>query len=186
MRLEELEKELRATLTYIRICSKPFESENFLANSPEFQRLIAPYFTPISQELSEWMNRPYDQNPYHPENLVHKSISGNLLRSKSESIIDMLLYQARLPYRYECQLLLGEKIIYPDFTIRHPVTGKFYYWEHFGQMDNPEYYPKACSKMQLYISHGIIPSINLITTFETSKAPLTSENVHTIIKQYFN
>ncbi len=185
MRLEELEKELHATRTYISICSKISEADNFLANSPEFQKLIAPYFTPISQELSDWMNHPYDKNPYHSENLVLKSISGNLLRSKSESIIDMLLYQTKTPYRYECQLLLGEKILYPDFTIRHPVTGKFYYWEHFGQIDNPEYYPKACSKIQLYISHGIIPSINLITTFETSKIPLTSEVVYKIIEHYF-
>ena len=97
----------------------------------------------------------------------------------------MLLYQNQIPYRYECQLQLGDHIIYPDFTIRHPSTGKFYYWEHFGQMDNPEYYTKACSKIQLYISHGYIPTINLITTFETQKHPLVPDDVYHIIKHYF-
>lgn len=186
MRLAELEKELRITQKYIDICSKPSAADNFLINSPEFQKLIAPYYTPLSNDLSNWMNRPYDKNPLYINNLIHKSISGNNLRSKSEAIIDMLLYQEKIPYRYECQLVLGDKIIYPDFTIRHPITGKFYYWEHFGQMDNPEYFPKACSKMQLYISHGIIPSINLITTYETSEFPLASEDVLKIIKHYFN
>ena len=97
----------------------------------------------------------------------------------------MLLYQKKIPYRYEYQLQLGEHIVYPDFTLRHPSTGNFYYWEHFGQMDNPEYYTKACSKMQLYISHGYIPTINLITTFETQKHPLVPEDVNHIIEHYF-
>ena len=59
-------------------------------------------------------------------------------------------------YLPKSQRKLAEHIIYPDFTLRHPDTGKYYYWEHFGQMDTPEYYTKACSKMQLYISHGYI------------------------------
>ena len=80
----------------------------------------------------------------------YSSISGNTLRSKSETIIDMLLFQTRIPYRYECPIILGTHIIYPDFTIRHPITGKIFYWEHFGQMDNSEYYPKACDKLRLY------------------------------------
>ena len=97
----------------------------------------------------------------------------------------MLLYQNQIPYRYECGLQLGEHIIYPDFKIKHPFSGKPYYWEHFGQMDIPEYYNKACTKMQLYISNGYIPSINLITTFETQKHPLVAEDINRIIQTYF-
>lgn len=29
--------------------------------------------------------------------------------------------------------------IHPDFTVRHPITGKRIYWEHFGMMDDQEY-----------------------------------------------
>ena len=139
----------------------PLKSDSLLTNSPEFQRLTAPYFTPLKKELSDWMKSPYYKNPYFSDGLIHKSISGNLLRSKSEAIIDMLLYQNKIPYRYECALQLGEHTIYP------------------------EYYNKACSKMQLYISHGYIPTINLITTFETQKHPLVAENVNRIIQTYF-
>jgi hypothetical protein len=39
--------------------------------------------------------------------------------------------------------------IYPDFTIRHPVTGEVYYWEHFGMMDNENYAHNVYSKLQL-------------------------------------
>lgn len=184
-KLKELRSELLYTITYINNCSIPSVADNLLINSPEHRRLISPYFVPLNVELSNWISSSYDKNLSFPENLIHTSISGNKLRSKSESIIDMILFQKQIPYRYECQLLLGDRIIYPDFTIRHPKSGKFFYWEHFGQMDNPEYNTKVGPKLQLYISHNIIPTINLITTYETTKHPLTAEYVSQLIKQYF-
>lgn len=141
--------------------------------------------TTCPKEVSDWMNSSYERNPYHPENLIHKSSSGNLVRSKSESIIDMLLYTKRIPFRYECALKLGDVTIFPDFTIRHPQTGNIYYWEHFGLMDNPSYFQKAFSKMQLYTFHGIIPSIQLITTFESAKNPISPDMINKIITHYF-
>lgn len=74
---------------------------------------------------------------------------------------------------------------YPDFTLRHPLTGNYFYWEHFGMMDNPAYCRNVSSKLQLYFSHGIIPSINLITTYETKDDPLDVEIVEGIIQHYF-
>ena len=82
---------------------------------------------------------PYDQNPLFPEQRIHKCASGHLVRSKSEAIIDMVLYTNQVPFRYECALTLGKTVIYPDFTIRDPSSGKTYYWEHFGMMDQPSY-----------------------------------------------
>jgi len=95
------------------------------------------------------------------------------------------LYTNHIPFRYECPLILGDTTLYPDFTIRHPKTGNTYYWEHFGLMDNPTYSQNAYSKLQLYSTHGIIPSINLITTYETKNAPLGTDIVEKIIKHYF-
>ena len=91
--------------------------------------------TPIEKELAEWQSASYEKNPNHPENLKIQSISGNWVRSKSEALIDMILYVNKIPFRYECGLQLGSRLMYPDFTIRHPKTGEFYYWEHFGLMD---------------------------------------------------
>lgn len=151
----------------------------------QIQTLLTPYFTPLSQELSDWMNSPYEHNPHHPEHLLYKSSSGNLVRSKSEAIIDMLLSLNKIPFRYESALQLGEVTLFPDFTIRHPKTGIVYYWEHFGLMDNPIYSQNAFSKLQLYTSHGIIPSIQLITTYETKENPLCPDTVEKIITHYF-
>lgn len=71
------------------------------------------------------------------------------------------------------------------FTIRHPKTGEVFYWEHFGLMDNPTYSKNAYSKLQLYTNHGIIPSIQLITTYETKEHPLTAETIEKIVENYF-
>lgn len=156
-----------------------------LATIPEYKEFLQPLFKPFSQELYEWTKEPYTTNTQYPEQLVHKASSGIMVRSKSEAIIDMLLSLNKIPFRYECALTLDETTLFPDFTIRHPLTGKTYYWEHFGLMDNPAYSKNAFAKMQLYTSHQIFPGILLITTYESQKNPLSIDTVQKIIEQYF-
>lgn len=156
-----------------------------LLTAPQYKELLDHCFTPISQELSTWAAASYEQNRKYPEQLIYKTGSGNTVRSKSEAMIDMLLHVNSIPFRYECELQLGETTLYPDFTLRHPLTGNYFYWEHFGMMDNPAYCRNVSSKLQLYFSHGIIPSINLITTYETKDDPLDVEIVDGIIQHYF-
>ena len=181
---DELIKKQDAIQTYLKQC----ESENKateLYELPEYAELLLPFGCPKSQELKEWMETPYTKNPICPEQLVHKTSSGIMVRSKSEAIITMLLHMYQIPFRYECALQLGESTVFPDFTIRHPVTGEFYYWEHFGMMDKREYNEKVGEKLDLYIRNGIIPTINLITTYETSDNHLSSKIVKEIINHYF-
>ena len=161
------------------------KADDLLINKPGYQELLYSYFKPQSQELEDWMNAPFEQNPKYPENKIHKTSSGNLVRSKSESLIDMVLYTHKIPFRYECELQLGNYKIYPDFTIRHPNTGKIIYWEHFGKMDDPKYKRNIGDRIQIYINHGVIPSIDLITTYETMSHPLSTEEVEKIVKEKF-
>lgn len=182
--LEDLENEKKAIQSYFRQ-STHGKSIQLLTNHSEYQKLLKPYFSPLSEELSNWSNTPYECNHKYPEQLMHKGSSGNYVRSKSESMIDMVLYIHKIPFRYECALTLGETTLFPDFTIRHPQTGEVFYWEHFGLMDNAEYSKNACSKLQLYTNHGIIPSIQLITTYETKEHPLTADVIEKIVEDYF-
>ena len=185
--LEDCENEKRAIEFYLRHRREDVgKTEAFLAEESKYGQLLAPYFKTKSQELQEWMQEPFERNPNYHKNLILKTVSGNPVRSKSEVIIDTLLFINKIPFRYECALKLGRKTYYPDFTIRHPKTGKVYYWEHFGMMDDEEYIKKACSKLQMYAFNGIIPSINLIMTFETSETPLGAEEVMGLIEKYFD
>lgn len=182
---KKLLKEKCAIEFYLRHYNPDSGKLERLLNHPEFRQLLSPFFRPISEELSQWMKSPYDQNTKYPEFLKYPCASGNLVRSKSEALIDMVLYMNQIPFRYECALQIGDITIYPDFTIRHPRTGKVYYWDHFGLMDKPSYCTTTCQKLHTYTSHGIIPSINLITTYETEEHPLNTETVERIVREYF-
>ena len=185
LHLKDLENEIEALNAYMKRRSLNSEAEQLWRDNAEYRRLVQPYFMPRSKKLQEWMDASFDSNPVCPEKRIHKTPSGNLVRSKSEALIDTSLFFNRIPFRYEAILQLGSSWIYPDFTIRHPETGDFYYWEHFGMMDDPAYAEKAYSRMHLYNLHGIIPSVHLITTYETKENPLTSETVEKIVKHYF-
>lgn len=182
--LEDLKQEQTALAFYLRHHTPP-KSERLLITPSGFQPLLLPHFQPISQELNAWMNSSYDKNPKHPENLIYKGIANNFLRSKSEVMIDMMLRTHQIPFRYECALPLGNTLLYPDFTIRHPQTGNYYYWEHFGLMDVPSYIENTTSKLNLYAMHGITPGIQLITTYETKNQPLDPELVEKYIEYHF-
>jgi hypothetical protein len=158
--------------------------EQFLKN-PYFSDLLPQTILSLSEELSTWMNEPFSQNTSYPEHLKFHSISGNILRSKSEVFIDQLLYRKSIPYRYECLLQLDDFSFYPDFTIRHPQTGALLYWEHFGMMDNPSYAQKTFQKLELYTSHGYIPGVNFITTFETMDHPLDINYIESLVNHFF-
>ena len=52
-------------------------------------------------------------------------------------------------------------------------------------MDKNNYCDAACNKLKSYCYNGIFPSMQLITTYETGKVPIRSEQVQQIITQYF-
>jgi len=183
--LEDKLNEKESIQFYLKHHSKFPKSEQVL-QIPEFRELLEDYFMSFSEKQKQWCRASYEKNPHYPEHLTHKSSSGNCVRSKAECLIDTMLYIKHIPFRYECALQLGEATIYPDFTIQHPKTGAIYYWEHFGMMDNPDYAQKALSKQKLYAMHGIIPSHQLIVTYETSEKPLGSEEIEQIIEKYFS
>lgn len=177
-------QEKRAIDFYLRHHS-PSKTEDILVNKPGYQELLSSYFKPHSQILEEWMNTPFEQNPKYPENKIHNTSSGNAVRSKSEALIDMVLYTNKIPFRYECALQLDGFTIYPDFTIMHPQTRKIIYWEHFGKMDDPKYNRNIGDRIQTYINNGIIPSIDLIITYETVEYPLTVQEIKRIVEKHF-
>ena len=91
----------------------------------------------------------------------------------------------QIPFRYEEKIVLDGMAFYPDFVIRHPTTGEYFYWEHFGMMDEEDYIEHACNKIKLYCKNGIIPTINLIITYESKNHPLSVEEVEGIVQKYF-
>ena len=150
-----------------------------------FQELVIPYIQQLDESSYKWQNAIYKKCSKYPEKKTVRAVNGEMVRSKSEAIILGLLLQKQLPYRYECQLLLGNREFYPDFTILHPETHEIVYFEHFGMMDDRKYADEAFSKLQYYNEHGIIQSHNLIATFETADKPLDLNYVDMLLTRHF-
>lgn len=184
--LKYLKAEQNALEFYLRHhpASLKNDGETLLVQ-PGYQELLAPHFKPRKEQIEQWVNADYERNTSHPETLIHPACSGISVRSKSEAMIALFLYSNHIPFRYECALSVNGITLYPDFTILHPKTLKLYYWEHFGLMDEPSYFKNTSSKLQLYFSHGMIPSIQLITTYETKAHPLNYEEISWVASHYF-
>ena len=181
--LDDLYREKDAIDYYLRH-HKTSRAEDMLIKESEYQKLLSSTFKSHSQEILEWKNSQYQTNNKYPEKRIYKTASGNMVRSKSEVLIDMALYMNNIPFRYECELCLGEVVLYPDFTLKHPETGRVRYWEHFGRMDDEKYAKHAAERLKVYIEHGITPNIDLIITCETQEHPLDYEMVEKVVKDY--
>ncbi|MDD3363109.1 MAG: hypothetical protein PHW34_15695 [Hespellia sp.] len=186
LQLEELSEKNNYLDHYLKRCkNRKHHADDLLEDDSPYKELLMPFLQSHSEKITEWINTQYNSNPNYPEYLLHQTFSGHKVRSKSEVIIANTLFTNKIPYRYECALTLDEATYYPDFTILHPQTEKLYYWEHFGMLDKTTYRNTALNKMNNYIAHDIIPSINLITTYETYSHPINSKQIQHIVKDYF-
>ena len=185
LQFDELSHQLQIltrSITYLQ--RVPRKSEQLLSSNSPYHDLLIKSFQSLFN-ATQWAHEPYHTNTKYPEGLIHKCISGLMVRSKSEEIIANSLISNQIPFRYECELAVDNAFLYPDFTILHPTSNQIYYWEHFGLMDNSNYRDNTFNKLKLYGNNNIIPSINLITTYETTTHPIDSVQIQDIIDKYF-
>lgn len=181
-RLREVNVEITACQRYLN-CFRSKESHlQQLLTHADFRKLVGTSETTVEN----WLSEPFESNPYHPEQLIYRTRSGLLVRSKSELAIASLLEEYRLPFRYECRLEMADGITYPDFMIMDPKTCCIYIWEHFGLMDNDEYEAKTYQKIHSYRQAGYFPGDNLIMTFEDADHHVDMHAVDTLLREKFN
>ena len=108
----------------------------------------------LSKEAKQWLSEKYPTNPYRREELLHMTYDGERMRSKLEVHTAELLKQLGIPYRYEPQMMIHGKTVYPDFVLMHPKTGKLIILEIFGLMSDEAYHANARKKIDLYLSAG--------------------------------
>jgi ATP-dependent DNA helicase RecQ len=94
----------------------------------------------------------------------YQTLSGDMVRSKSEVIIANILYESGIPFEYEAPLQAADgSKRWPDFTIKW--QGQEFYWEHWGMLDDEDYARNAARKREWYQIH--FPD-QLISTKESS------------------
>ncbi len=186
--IPRLKKNISAVEKYISLHSGVEERDIFNSMPEDLQKRNSNLFTYKPKYINAWQSKVYTRNPYKSESMIHDTLRGEKVRSKSEAMIANALYNHTLPYHVECPLKLKRtgKIVYPDFTILNTNTLQEIYWEHFGMMGDLEYAAEACRRIQLLNSEGFKFGINLICTFESLEAPLSSTLVESYIRQYFD
>ncbi len=180
-RRRDIQRELKALDAYIRRHNWNVGfAEQYMNSTDEHRRLLR------QQSADElWQQAEYEHFTAYPEGLTVKTVRGELVRSKSEAIIAMVLNQYGVPYHYEEMLRLDGQSFAPDFTIRNPLTGEVVYWEHLGLMDDADYCMQNARKLQAYMQNGLIPNLNLILTSETAEHPLDLELVTKLVEHFF-
>jgi len=122
---------------------------------------------------------------YYEQALIHRTLKGDLVRSKSEVIIANMLYEARIDYEYEKELDLGDDgIRIPDFTIEDAESGTCFYWEHCGMLGDAGYSKHWEEKKALYEKHDIIEDDNLIVSKDSLIGGIDSAEIKRLIAKY--
>lgn len=150
------------------------------------------YTTSACSEIARRFTNLFDEpeivvvnDKYYEANLIHKTMRGEMVRSKSEVIIANRLYDNHVDYEYEKELRLDGILKIPDFTIDDPESGELIYWEHCGMMSDPKYREKWEAKKIFYERHGIVEGENLIVTYDDENGGVDSQVIQKYIDQYF-
>ena len=125
---------------------------------------------------------------FFENNLIHRTASGEMVRSKSEVIIADHLANADVEYFYERPLTIEGVTKYPDFTIEDMESGLTFYWEHCGMLHVPSYRRRWEEKLEWYRTHGIVrpeegsgENGTLIVTRDEANGSIDSEKIADII-----
>ena len=125
------------------------------------------------------------QKRYFEEKLIHKTVRGEMVRSKSEVIVANILDKMNIEYSYEEYLPISGKTYIPDFTLRH--QGKTAYLEHLGMLRNKSYRKHWEKKKANYESVGISENLgNLIITEDGIDGSLDATLIESKIQTWMN
>lgn len=123
---------------------------------------------------------------FYEDKLIHRTVRGELVRSKSEVSIANALHYNHLDYEYEPELKIEGRIKRPDFKVEDYDTGVVWYWEHCGMMTDPQYKKRWEEKQKFYEKNGIVEGKNLIVTYDDDKGGINTELIQKIIEEHFD
>ena len=114
------------------------------------------------------------------DGLIHKTLSGVIVRSKSEVIIADALFNEDIKFEYEKLLEENGHHCIPDFTFED-ASGDSIIWEHLGLLDNPSYKASWEKKLRFYNSLGYKEGINLFTTRDHEGGSIDSNEIKDVV-----
>ncbi|MDO4745345.1 MAG: hypothetical protein Q4B18_02185 [Bacillota bacterium] len=133
----------------------------------------------------EWISVPYKTNPF-PIKKPHYTPQGLCTRSKSEAMIATRLEERNVPFRYDAEVLLTNKSVYPDFTILDKKRRRLIFLEHLGKVGDEKYMIRNLKKLEEYAEHGIVLGENLFITYESDNRPLSIKAIDEKLNEMFS
>lgn len=181
--LKEAETELSQIDKLIEIERKQPVAHIYSDMSKERRKLIQPVEKTIQERIKDWLEEKEISLPKKTGTRGITTLRGDLVRSQPEQRIADALYKAGIPYKYDVEFGYDNfKSYWVDFEVMNPNTGKKYYWEHLGMMDNGSYVAKNMEKLDYYASCGLYPCNDLILTFDDNNHKLSDKHIQRIIK----
>lgn len=173
---KKLLKVYRNNIRVIQRFLKQYQPLNFQALFPDDLRKIV--VEPLQSPTH------YERCPFDPLIHIHETVSGIMVRSKSEVIIANALWHYNIPFCYEeiFHTFDGE-FFYPDFTIHLP-DGSVIIWEHLGMLSKKRYCERTAKKLYYFQNGNFTIGKNLIITQDDLKGNCDSANIYHIIETY--
>lgn len=158
------------------------------------RRFSEDYYSESARRLTNLFRPPSPaevRDRFLEEGLIHRTRTGECVRSKSEVIIADLLYSKGVEYAYEAPLLGKDGLPrYPDFTIIDDASGQTVYWEHLGMMRVPSYRERWLRKLEWYREQGILPYTEgggpngvLVTSEDDAQGGIDSGHIERLIDE---
>lgn len=146
-----------------------------------------PFYSEVAKRLTCLFKMPSIaeiDNVYFEKSLIHMTLKGHLVRSKSEVIIANMLYSAGIEYEYEKELKWddGSRLL-PDFTIEDVEHDVCFYWEHCGMLGDYGYRKRWEEKESIYAEHGIYKDDNLLVSKDSLNGAINSKELKEIIER---
>ncbi|MFK0333838.1 AAA family ATPase [Rhizobium sp. NPDC090275] len=123
------------------------------------------------------LRRTETEVPY-AENLIHRTVKGHLVRSKSELVIANMLHQSGVEYEYERIVDGGIQPgrLRPDFSFV-TADGDLILWEHLGMMGREDYRKGWEWKKAWYEANGFVLGRSLFTSKDDERGGLDSSSL---------
>lgn len=142
-------------------------------------------FAVLQHKSNRWTNIDYEKNPM-PISSGHRTITGEIVRSKGEAIIYNHLVYLGIPFRYECALRLNldgvERTVYPDFTILCN-NGEQIYIEYSGMINQSNYLGRMVEKLRMMYINDIVINRNLFLFMDDAEGCLDMRMVNDILSK---
>lgn len=95
-----------------------------------------------------------DECPY-PKNFEYE-FDGHCFRSRFELAIAQVIKDLGIGYKYDSGFQIGNRVLYPDFTLAFPEFNCCNFLEALGRLDSPKYVNDSVEKIRDYSNNGFI------------------------------